>query len=293
MTSELFREDAYLKTCEARVVAVDETGIRLDRTIFYPMGGGQPGDIGVLRRADGTAVTIADTRKGAAPGEIVHVPAPGQPPLAAGDAVVAELDWDRRYRHMRMHTCLHLLCAAVPAGVTGGQIGDQRSRLDFDVGDDEVEMHRRPVARVVARRSVLESGRARFLLQEVDRRRAADHLGRGGAEAARDLQLERVAIELDRVFEIVDVDIDEQPGHASAITTRRLRLPLFSIFSTTMGPISPVARTCVPPQGCRSTPAMSSSRTLPWPLGGLTDMVRTSSGFAASSSSLIQRGTTG
>lgn len=135
MTSELFREDSYLKTCEARVVAVDETGIRLDRTIFYPMGGGQPGDTGVLRRADGAAVTIADTRKGAAPGEIVHVPAPEQPPLSVGDAVVAELDWDRRYRHMRMHTSLHLLCAAVPAGVTGGQISDQRSRLDFDVGE--------------------------------------------------------------------------------------------------------------------------------------------------------------
>jgi misacylated tRNA(Ala) deacylase len=135
MTSELFREDSYLKTCEARVVAVDEAGIRLDRTVFYPMGGGQPGDTGVLRRVDGTAVAIADTRKGAAPGEIVHVPAPGSVPLAVGDAVVAEIDWERRYRHMRMHTCLHLLCAAVPAGVTGGQIGDQRSRLDFDSGD--------------------------------------------------------------------------------------------------------------------------------------------------------------
>jgi misacylated tRNA(Ala) deacylase len=135
MTEELFREDAYLKTCEARVIAADETGIRLDRTVFYPMGGGQPGDTGVLRRADGSAVTIADTRKGAAPGEIVHVPAPGQTPPAVGESVTAEIDWDRRYRHMRMHTCLHLLCAAVPAGVTGGQIGDQRSRLDFDSGD--------------------------------------------------------------------------------------------------------------------------------------------------------------
>jgi misacylated tRNA(Ala) deacylase len=135
MTEELFREDAYLKSCTARVTAVDETGIRLDRTVFYPMGGGQPGDTGLLRRADGSTIAIADTRKGKEHGDIVHVPAAGQPTLNVGDEVTAELDWERRHRHMRMHTCLHLLCAAVPAGVTGGQIGDQRSRLDFDVGE--------------------------------------------------------------------------------------------------------------------------------------------------------------
>jgi misacylated tRNA(Ala) deacylase len=135
MTEELFREDAYLKTCTARVTAVDETGIRLDRTIFYPMGGGQPGDTGALHRADGTTVTVADTRKGKEHGDILHVPAPDQPALSVGDEVTAELDWERRYRHMRMHTSLHLLCAAVPAGVTGGQIGADRSRLDFDVGE--------------------------------------------------------------------------------------------------------------------------------------------------------------
>ena len=135
MTEELFREDAYLKSCAARVTAVDEGGIRLDRTVFYPMGGGQPGDTGVLRRADGGTIAIADTRKGKEHGEIVHVPGAGQPMPAVGEEVTAEIDWDRRYRHMRMHTSLHLLCAAVPAGVTGGQIGDQRSRLDFDVGE--------------------------------------------------------------------------------------------------------------------------------------------------------------
>jgi misacylated tRNA(Ala) deacylase len=135
MTEELFREDAYLKTCAARVTAVDAAGIRLDRTVFYPMGGGQPGDTGVLRRADGSTIAIADTRKGTLPGEIVHVPAAGQPAPSVGEDVTAEIDWERRYRHMRMHTCLHLLCAAVPAGVTGGQIGDQRSRLDFDAGE--------------------------------------------------------------------------------------------------------------------------------------------------------------
>ncbi|MBI3452267.1 MAG: alanyl-tRNA editing protein [Rhodospirillales bacterium] len=135
MTEELFRQDAYLKICEATVIGVDAAGIRLDRTVFYPMGGGQPGDIGVLRRVDGTAIAIADARKGSAPGEILHVPAAGQPMPTVGEKVNAEIDWPRRYRHMRMHTCLHLLCAAVPAGVTGGQIGEARSRLDFDVGD--------------------------------------------------------------------------------------------------------------------------------------------------------------
>ena len=133
-TEELFRDDAYLKECTATVTAVDGAGIRLDRTVFYPMGGGQPGDTGVLTRADGSAIAITDTRKGEAPGEIVHVPAaPGD--LKPGDTVTAAIDWARRYRHMRVHTCLHLLCAAVPAGVTGGSIGDGKGRLDFDSGD--------------------------------------------------------------------------------------------------------------------------------------------------------------
>src|SRR5215470_9779966 len=102
MTEELFRADAYLKTCEAAVTAVDAAGIRLDRTVFYPMGGGQPGDAGELRRADGSAIAITDTRKGEAPGEIVHVtPAPGT--LAPGETVTAVIDWARRYRHMRVH----------------------------------------------------------------------------------------------------------------------------------------------------------------------------------------------
>ncbi len=133
-TEELFRDDAYLRECTATVTAVDGAGIRLDRTVFYPTGGGQPGDSGVLKRADGSEIAIADTRKGEAPGEIVHVPA-APSPLVAGDHVTAVIDWARRYRHMRVHTCLHLLCAAVPAGVTGGSIGDGKGRLDFDSGD--------------------------------------------------------------------------------------------------------------------------------------------------------------
>jgi misacylated tRNA(Ala) deacylase len=133
MTAELFRDDSYLRTADAVVREVRGDGIVLDRTVFYPSGGGQPGDTGFLSRADGTRVAIADTRKGE--GGILHVPAPDQPALAPGDAVTLELDWERRHRHMRMHTCLHLLCAVIPAGVTGGQVGAERSRLDFDPGE--------------------------------------------------------------------------------------------------------------------------------------------------------------
>jgi misacylated tRNA(Ala) deacylase len=140
MTEELFRQDSYLQSCTARVVGIDAAGaILLDRTVFYPTGGGQPGDRGRLVRADGVTVVVADTRKGAAPGEIIHVPAADQPALAVGDEVKAELDWERRHRHMRMHTALHVLCAVVPYGVTGGQVGDQRSRLDFDIGDGALD----------------------------------------------------------------------------------------------------------------------------------------------------------
>jgi misacylated tRNA(Ala) deacylase len=133
VTELLFRDDAYLRHCTARVVAADARGIRLDRTVFYPMGGGQPGDTGRLVLASGAAVTIVDTLKGEAADEVIHVPAPGAALPAPGIAVTAELDWTRRHRLMRMHTCLHLLCAAVPGAVTGGQVGDGRGRLDFDV----------------------------------------------------------------------------------------------------------------------------------------------------------------
>jgi misacylated tRNA(Ala) deacylase len=133
MTELLFRDDAYLRSCKARVTAVDERGIRLDRTVFYPAGGGQPGDTGGLRLADGTSVAIIDTVKGDGTDEVIHVPAPDANRPAPGDAVTAEIDWERRHRLMRMHTCLHLLCAVVPGAVTGGAIGDGRGRLDFDV----------------------------------------------------------------------------------------------------------------------------------------------------------------
>ena len=133
MTELLFREDAYLRSAAARVVGVDERGIRLDRTVFYPAGGGQPGDSGALRLASGEVIAIADTLKGAAADEVIHVPAPDATLPEPGAEVTAEIDWGRRHRLMRMHTCLHLLCNIVPGSVTGGQVGDGKGRLDFDV----------------------------------------------------------------------------------------------------------------------------------------------------------------
>ncbi|HEY7608084.1 MAG TPA: alanyl-tRNA editing protein [Alphaproteobacteria bacterium] len=133
MTEELFRGDGYLKSCSAKVVEVRPEGIVLDRTVFYYESGGQPGDSGRLSRADGTVVGIADTKRDKASGAILHVPQAGAPALAAGDTVMAEIDWERRHRHMRMHTCLHLLCAVVPGQVTGGQIAADKGRLDFAV----------------------------------------------------------------------------------------------------------------------------------------------------------------
>jgi len=131
-TEELFREDARLTSCEARIVAVDDRGIQLDRTVFYPLGGGQAGDAGVLQRADGRVIPIADTRKGQ-PGEVLHVPAAGADlsGLQAGMVVQARIDWARRHRHMRFHTATHLLCALVPFPVDGCSITADYARLDF------------------------------------------------------------------------------------------------------------------------------------------------------------------
>jgi misacylated tRNA(Ala) deacylase len=133
MTELVFRDDAYTRSCTARVVAADERGIRLDRTVFYPTGGGQPGDTGSLRLASGETIAIVDAVKGDAADEVIHVPAPGTVLPPPGTELTAEIDWERRYRLMRMHSCLHLLCAVVPGAVTGGQVSDGRGRLDFDV----------------------------------------------------------------------------------------------------------------------------------------------------------------
>ena len=135
MTDPLFQRDAYLRRCDATVVEMTDTGVVLDRTVLYPMGGGQPGDMGVLRVADGREWRVTDTRKGEG-GRIHHFLEAGASPPEPGTGVEAVLDWERRHAHMRMHTCLHLLGSVLRYGVTGGQIAADKGRLDFDTQDD-------------------------------------------------------------------------------------------------------------------------------------------------------------
>ena len=135
MTEEIFRDDAYAQSCTANVLEADERGVILDRTVFYSEGGGQPGDTGTIATADGSSVRVVGTYKDRDGRGILHVLAEGENPLTAGTEVTAEIDWDRRYKHMRMHSCLHLLCSLVDGGVTGGSISVEKSRLDFDLED--------------------------------------------------------------------------------------------------------------------------------------------------------------
>jgi misacylated tRNA(Ala) deacylase len=133
-TECLFRDDSYLKDCEARVVALtDQGGIVLDRTVFYATSGGQPGDTGALTAGSVRIPIETAVYTDAAKSEIAHMPAAGSPKLNVGDTVTATIDWDKRYARMRMHTALHLLSAALPYAVTGGSVGDSESRLDFDI----------------------------------------------------------------------------------------------------------------------------------------------------------------
>jgi misacylated tRNA(Ala) deacylase len=134
MTELLFRTEPTRRSVTATVLASGPAGIVLDRTVFYPRAGGQPGDTGVLRW-EGGETALGEAIKGEGD-SLLHVPAAGADLPPTGATVVAELDWTRRYAHMRMHTGLHLLCAVLPgAGVTGGQIGADKSRLDFDFSD--------------------------------------------------------------------------------------------------------------------------------------------------------------
>jgi len=136
MTEQLYRTDAYLRDCTARVLAVNERGgIVLDRTVFYAAAGGQPGDKGSLEVDGGGTCPIATTVYDADKATIVHVAADGSARPAPGQTVRAVLDWDTRSKLMRMHTTLHLLCALVKFPVTGGQVNADDSRLDFDIED--------------------------------------------------------------------------------------------------------------------------------------------------------------
>ncbi len=136
-TECLFREDSYLRDCDATVVAVTpEGGVVLDRTVLYAASGGQPADRGALLTPAGDTVALAGVVfTDPAKTEIAHLPAPGTAPLKAGDRVRAMVDWDVRHARMRMHTALHLLSAVLPYPVTGGSVGEAESRLDFDIPD--------------------------------------------------------------------------------------------------------------------------------------------------------------
>ncbi len=145
MTQTLFRDDAYLREAAATVVFADGRGIALDRTVFYPQGGGQPGDQGALVFEGGGAVPIANTVYDADRATILHVPAEGAALPAPGAKVVARMDWERRYKRMRAHTALHLLSVALPYPVTGGSVGEAEGRLDFDCDTplDKAEVERK------------------------------------------------------------------------------------------------------------------------------------------------------
>lgn len=136
-TDLLFRDDAYAQSCRSKVVAVTpEGGVVLDRTVFYAQGGGQPGDVGTIRTSDGRELSVSNTVYGADRSQIVHVVGPDAAAhFSVGDEVELKLDWDRRFKRMRVHTALHLLSVVLPYPVTGGSIGDGDGRLDFDIPD--------------------------------------------------------------------------------------------------------------------------------------------------------------
>jgi misacylated tRNA(Ala) deacylase len=129
----LFREDAYLKSATARVVALHERSIELDRTLFYPQGGGQAGDAGILTRESGAQIRVVDTRKGDDLDSVLHLLAEDAPRPEVGETLALAIDWERRYRLMRLHTALHVLSCVVVAPVTGGNIAPDKARLDFDI----------------------------------------------------------------------------------------------------------------------------------------------------------------
>lgn len=132
----LFVQDAYLSTCEATVTAVGEDGvILLDQTCFYATSGGQPGDNGFFERANGSRIEIAETVTGPTKSEIRHIPMRDQPVPEIGEKLVLHINWDRRYRLMRMHTACHLLSVICPFPITGASVSETDSRVDFDMSE--------------------------------------------------------------------------------------------------------------------------------------------------------------
>ena len=139
MTEELFRNDAYATTCQAIVSSVTDGAVVLDQTVFYPTGGGQPGDQGHLKLADGREIEIVDSYKDRETGQHLHIAAEGSELPAPGDQVTAEINWPRRHRFMRMHTCLHLMLGVIDGQINGAQIGEAKSRIDFDLPDTSLD----------------------------------------------------------------------------------------------------------------------------------------------------------
>jgi misacylated tRNA(Ala) deacylase len=135
-TRFLFRDHPYLARSEAVVTAIYEDGsIELDQTVFYAQSGGQPGDTGQIKTGDGQTIPIVNALHPGDKTRVAHMPLEGNWPLSVGDRVRCEIDWERRHNLMRMHTALHLLSIVFPFGVTGGAIGVDKSRLDFDMPD--------------------------------------------------------------------------------------------------------------------------------------------------------------
>lgn len=138
-TQKRFDDDAYLDHCQATVVAVSDAGIELDQTVCYARSGGQAGDTGTLTTADGRTVMLADTVYADDRTRILHVPAPDMRALKAGDRVEVKIDWARRHRLMRLHTCLHLLGSLIPVPVTGCGISPDSARIDFDLPESTLD----------------------------------------------------------------------------------------------------------------------------------------------------------
>jgi len=146
MTQALFRDDAYRTETEATVASSDSRGVALDRTVFYPQGGGQSGDRGTLIIDGGSPMAVVNTVYDVDRATILHVPADGAALPLPGARVIARIDWELRYRRMRAHTALHLLSVVLPYPVTGGSVGDAEGRLDFDSGEavlDKAEVERK------------------------------------------------------------------------------------------------------------------------------------------------------
>jgi misacylated tRNA(Ala) deacylase len=136
---KVYYDDSYQKELTARVTGVDGEWVELDRTIFYPLGGGQPGDTGFMTGPDGSKYRVLDTRKSDSPDQIRHQLDRNDHGLKPGDPVDTAIDWERRFRHMRMHTGMHLLGSLIPVPVTGGSVGTEKSRLDFDLGEHQID----------------------------------------------------------------------------------------------------------------------------------------------------------